>query len=235
MTIVYIGKLHMRIFYVSLAAATVALAAIAGAVGLLRWDTTLRSDGSSVSRDRLTGDVLICSSTNACQLRASTKFVPKIDWSDPSFKDVLDEVGRNIDTERQTAADSSRLKKGGPRKLLDVGFSLGAGLGELGIDTFDWLFGPPTYKPGEQWTRIWTARNEVWESIDILKRESITNKVASYIGYYLGLMAVLACIALLLRKSALKHLQQLYRRIASRQGAPHVNAAEPTISADSPR
>jgi hypothetical protein len=208
----------MRPLYVLLATATVALTAVAGAVGLLRWDTALRQDGSSVSRDRLTGDVLICSSANVCQRRSSTEFVPKIDWRDPSFKDVLDEVGRTIDTERQAAADLSRSQKGGPRKLLDVGLSLGAGLGELGIDAFDWLFGPPTYKPGEQWTRIWNTRNEVWQSIDILKRESVSNRIASFVGYYLGLIAGLGWIGFALRKPALKRLQKFSDRVAFRKG-----------------
>jgi hypothetical protein len=207
----------MRPIHTLLAVTVVGVAAIALTIWLFRWETALKPDGSSVSRDRLTGDILVCSPTNACQLRSSTKLIPTLDWKTSSFKDFLDEVERGIYEERQTAADASRSTKGGPRKLLDVGISLGAGVGELGIDTFDWLFGPPTYKPGEQWTRIWKTRNEVWESIDIFKRESMLNRVASYVGYYLSLILSAAWIAFLLREPIQRRLQKLSGRLTFRK------------------
>lgn len=204
----------MKPIYTLLATGLVGLIAIAVTIGLFRWDTALKPDGSSVSRDRLTGDILVCNSTNACQLRSSTKLIPKIDWRNPDFKDVLDEVGRIADQENQTAADISRSKKSGPRQLLDVGISIGAGVGELGIDVFDWLCGPPTYKPGEQWTRVWNFRNEVWQSIDIFRRESIANRIASYVGYYLALILGLAWIVFLTRNPVLRLLRKLSGRFA---------------------
>lgn len=192
--------------------------AIVAIVALFRWDTALSPNGSSVSRDRLTGDILVCNARNACELRASTKLILTTDWRNLEFKDALSRLEHEAEEERQQAADASRSKKGGPRRVLDTGVAFGAGTAELIMDTFTWLFGPPTYEPLEQWTRIWKTRNELWRTIDIFKRESLQNRVASYIGYYLPIILSIAWVIYITRRP----IQRWRKMLADRWSGPSI-------------
>ncbi len=192
-----------------------ALTVIAVISILFRWDTTLQPNGSSVSRDRLTGDVKVCSAANVCQIRPSTNFV---DPDLASFRELLDQVGKDIDTKRQAEAVQSRSKKSLLRKSADLFLSLCAGMTLPFIDAFDWLLEPPSsYVEGQAWTAIWETRNAVWVSFEILRREHALNTLASGVGYVLTLLIVGVLLALL--------GQKLRRRFAKTSAASqHINS-----------
>lgn len=184
------------------------LAAIALILMLFRWDTALQPNGASVSRDRLTGDIKICSAMNVCEIRPSANLFD----TDFAWKKLLDEVGKDIDAKRQAEADQSRSTKSLIRKSVDIFLSLSAGMTLPIITAFDWLLGPPTYVEGQAWTTIWETRNAVAVSFEMLRREHELNALASGVGYVLTLLIVGALLGLAGRK--------LRRRFAKPPAAP---------------
>lgn len=199
------------IYFLSLGIAS-ALTAIVVISMLFRWDTTLQPNGSSVSRDRLTGDIRICSAANVCQIRPSTNFV---DPDLTSFRELLDQVGKDIDAKRQAEAVQSRSTKSLVRKSADLFLSLCAGVTLPFIDAFDWLLGPPTYVEGQAWTTIWETRNAVSLSFEALRREHVLNSLASGVGYMLTFLIGALLIVLA--------GQKLRRRFTEAPAAPSVH------------
>lgn len=91
----YFGIARTKTIYTIAAVAALALLATAS-LWLFRFDVVLSPDGASVSRNRFTGEVVICNAFNECRSRIAQAIEPSVD---PLFKKAVDLAGAQIDRE----------------------------------------------------------------------------------------------------------------------------------------